>query len=463
MGGCLAILCWAAFASVPPVATASAAGDGRQLLEQIRAERAKFQLILDEMNAMQEASASEQADLDDPGSTIRLYGFFETGLQRNWAKTNGFLNGVVQSPALTYILGDLYLYLDIVPAQGWRTLVEVRLTTSNGADQLSPAGFQILSTAQRRQNQPGLGFGSHQIASSLIIERAYVEHIFRDEFGVRLGLWLTPWGIWNVDHGSPALIPLIEPYIQMAQIYPTHQLGLAVFGARHLLPWRLTYHLGISNGRVTGPAVIPESTWVSFDVTDDKMISGRITLERQRPDLLRFGVSAYWGTSAQTSKQVQVSEPIVVRRDIPLELEEWGVGADFSYNGPRLRLRAEFTYTQYRFPRGRTRATFFPTRQMPDSAQYGGYALASFPFDALGLRIEPYAYFEAVWWPAAIAPRDAAVIPSLGLNLDPTPTIRLKTQYAWYRFFQVEDGSIRFSRNSEDDVHGLSFRAVVSF
>lgn len=436
----------------------------RDVLERLEAEQARLRAAVEALQQAQDALVDpEGIELSDAalGPTLRFYGFLESGVQRTFMKEEGFLYGIQQTPGWSFMLGNLHLYLDATPSPRWRALVEMRVVTMSGGYGVGSGGVALLSSSDRIFNEPGVGVGGTQLHSSLVLERAQIEWSASDTFGLRLGLWLTPWGIWNVDHGSPTLIPLVQPYFQSFQMFPTHQLGLAAFGTVHLLPWSLRYHLGISNGRVTGPGQLPESTWPTFDFNDDKMLTGRVSIHRAGANPFSAGLDAYWGESRVVGRTVASIAPLRLEYDERLALNEWGIGADVSVDLEPFRLRAEATYTQYRFPRERPILPLNATALQPDAAQWGGYLLTSYWTYLGGLRLEPYLVLELVWWPVSLSPLELGIMPSAGINVDITAAVRLKLQYGYQIYCDVTDG--RLSRSAIDDVHHLSSRIVVSF
>ena len=54
-------------------------------------------------------------------------------------------------------------------------------------------------------------FGATYTDLAIILERAYIQWSKLDWLGVRVGQFLTPYGIWNVDHGTPTLITMFRP------------------------------------------------------------------------------------------------------------------------------------------------------------------------------------------------------------------------------------------------------------
>jgi hypothetical protein len=83
---------------------------------------------------------------------------------------------------------------------------------------------------------------------AIIMQRLYLEWTLHPLITVRAGQFLTPYGIWNVDHGSPAYIPVQRPYAVTSTYFPERQTGLEVFGR-----WNASnsstigYHMTLSN------------------------------------------------------------------------------------------------------------------------------------------------------------------------------------------------------------------------
>src|SRR5439155_19746980 len=122
-----------------------------------------------------------------------------------------------------------------------RALAEVRFTfLPNGS--INPDGSIVNTTATdvTNVNRPVQWGG-------IVIERAYLEYDLGDHLTIRAGRWLTPYGIWNIDHGSPVIIATSRPYIIGEQFFPEHQTGLDAFGSHHQDGFKLNYHLTASN------------------------------------------------------------------------------------------------------------------------------------------------------------------------------------------------------------------------
>src|SRR5690348_6033105 len=213
--------------------------------------------------ALTAASASEAAK--DP--MFRLYGFIDVGLQKLWATDDP----VTPTQKTTFVLGNVNLYFDFRPAPDWSSLVEVRLTKYPNGDYsygISDIGIDY-SRTDTTTADPGNGEGHDTLRwGSIVLERAYIQWQKSARLGVRVGQFLTPYGIWNVDHGTPTLISLFRPFFQANEMFPEHQLGVEAFGRFDDVVhdhWALDYHSYVSNGRTPGVVAL----------TDDKMIGGR--------------------------------------------------------------------------------------------------------------------------------------------------------------------------------------------
>lgn len=81
------------------------------------------------------------------------------------------------------------------------------------------------------------------------LERVYLEWSMTPWLTLRAGQFLTPYGIWNVDHGSPTIIPVTQPHVIVQALFPERQTGLELRGQLPLSAnHTIDYHLTLSNG-----------------------------------------------------------------------------------------------------------------------------------------------------------------------------------------------------------------------
>ena len=84
--------------------------------------------------------------------------------------------------------------------------------------------------------------------NALLIERAYAEWMGRQSFNIRIGKLLLPFGIWNQDHGDPALTTIRPPNLIVFNTFPRAITGVEIYGS--FFPTydnRLKYHMYIAN------------------------------------------------------------------------------------------------------------------------------------------------------------------------------------------------------------------------
>ena len=394
---------------VAPSGDAAAASDAPAAAPESTDDAQTAQLLAD-LNA-----ASAQPILDNSSQTLRFYGFMDMGVQKVWGTL--FDTGLGLSDATNFVVGNINLYMDATPWENWRGLVEVRFTNlPNGAESLDTASLQFTRHSTTVYDYSATSGGLLTVDwGSIVLERAHIDWTPIDAFNVRVGMFLTPYGIWNVDHGTPTRITLMPPNAAVYGFLPARQTGLYLFGTFHMTPWELGYHLYVSNGRTT-----------SVDFTEDKAVGGRLTLLLRRPFRLELGASLYWGTAQENTKEIGVNdegELGVVRKNV-IDQTDLGGGGDISVDIGSLRLRVEGTFVR----------TIYEPGKRPMYA--GGYRSNSTFLALFGAIV-----YQLPWW--GIEPGisgELNYIPTPGfaddwkafgpcLNFYITPTVIIRSQY----------------------------------
>jgi hypothetical protein len=360
---------------------------------------------------------TEVSDADDP--VLRLYGFADVGAQRIWV-SRADLNALApETEALTFVLGNINLYLDATPSKNWRFLAEVRFGLGPNGSVSHPAGGYgfgaALDTSVSDPSAANGGFTNLKWAG-VIPQRAHIDWTPSDLFNLRAGLFLTPYGIWNVDHGTPTRIMASEPIFLSSQLIPNQLLGVEAFGSLPALPWTLGYDVHISNGRTIG----------QVDLSDNKALGGRLWVSTRDPFPIKLGLSGYWGTSETETRTVTT-------RTISSAYTEYAVSGDVSLDIGPVRIRSELitSWTIYQDGKRGSLASL----ELADAMRLGAYALVAYQLPWYGL--EPFLMAEIlrIPIPRALPVGEGVVMPSVGLNVYFTPSTMLRTQFAVARGF----------------------------
>jgi len=327
----------------------------------------------------------------------------------------------------TFAVGNLNVYFGADLGDQWRSLVEVRfLYLPHGSvPTLTPDGPRTDTHVPDYNdlNRP-LRWGGVEI------ERAWIERTFHPMLTVRAGQWLTPYGIWNVDHGSPVIIGVARPYIIGESLFPERQTGLELYGSAYFGPTELGYHLTLSNGR--GPIDAYQ------DLDHNKAIGGRLYLKNDSNlGTITFGVSGYRGKfTDRTNEYVIGADGQFESRDpVILQFDELSLAADFKLEKAGFLFQAEGIVQDTAYDdRVRPADPGFtpgPPGWTPDNRRYGVYGLTGYRTPFFGLM----PFFGGEYYyigKHSFLPDSAAVWG--GLNARPTPRVVLKAQitHSWF-------------------------------
>ena len=456
IGALLALLAQAAAADnaqapAEPAAPASETERLKLRLDQLSArldqQAAELEAEKAQRAAEAEAAATQEAQAERP--TLRLYGFADAGLQRIMPKSTSALNLTVPSRETTFILGNVNLYFDAQPSESWSALIETRFTNA-------PNGL-INTCANVGPCKPQSTFG-YDISSpvgwapirwgSVIMERAYLQWRYADLLSIRVGRYLTPFGIWNIDHGTPTLISLMIPNFVINEMIPTQLTGIEALGATAFGDWTVGYHLHVSNGRTSGQQ----------DFTDDKMIGARLYLRRTYPLRWSLGLSGITGRNVDQTRVVLSLLPYRVGRQTTVSYRENIGGADASLDAGPFRLRAEFAIRRVDYTPGQRDNHYdVPNAFNANRLEWNTYVLGAYQLPWLGL--EPFFYGEVYRVPTFLS--EGAIMPSLGFNIHFTTYAQLKTQWQMVHFTELPH--VFRSTYSEHDIHVVATRLVLVF
>lgn len=356
-------------------------------------------------------TATELESIDEP--SLRLYGFADVGLQRIWTAPS-LLALAPESQALTFVLGNVNLYLDAAVSKNWRFLAEIRFFLGpNGASPRPGGGFGPGSAIDTTVTDPGAANGSFSYVrwAGVVPQRAHIDWTPSDAFNLRAGLFLTPYGIWNVDHGTPTRIMASEPLFLSTQLMPNQLVGVEAYGTLPVLPWTIGYHLHVSNGRTVG----------QVDLSDNKALGGRLFASTRAPYPMKFGVSSYWGTSESQNRTLSTRTTISA-------FTEYALSADASLDLGPLRVRSELVTSWTLYDEGKRPLVL--GSKAADNMRLGSYLMLAYQLPWYAL--EPLLMFEYLRlpFPRTVPVGRGLVAPSAGVNVYFTATTMLRTQFA---------------------------------
>jgi hypothetical protein len=385
-------------ATIPPPAAATPATPPRASSDDI------------DLSSLGLDPTASAAGFDDK---LNIYGFADFNYEAEHLSAK--LPGINQNTR-GFVSGAFNIYLAKNLTAKARSLGEVRFTfLPNGSQNAD--GSHVSTDAQDFAN-----FMRIVQWGGIVIERAYIEYDLTDWLTIRGGHWLTPYGIWNIDHGSPAIIATNRPYIIGEQFFPEHQTGFDAFGSKAAAGFKVDYHLTVSNGRGATEAVADQDNKLAF--------GGRVEIET--PWGLKAGGSYYRGRYTGLA---------VAAGALPETFREASYGGDAQFALGRLHLQTEVIARERHYIAGARAAT--AAGFAPDSRDFGLYALADYRFDQLW-NVAPYVYYER-YKPGENAYFDGLHGIDGGFNFRPAPTVVLKLQGSYGKF---DSGNLPLSGTS---------------
>ena len=352
---------------------------------------------------------------------LELSGFTDFSFVANVSSKSSPLRTIAyQFPSFS--IGNLNLYLGAALADNWRMLAEVRFLylpqgnadfPASTAQQVPPYDASALDYAD---DQRALHWGGIQI------QRVQIDYTPHPLLSFRFGQWLTPVGIWNVDHGSPTVIGVYRPYIIGEGLFPERQTGIQVTGEWSGENNQIGYFATVSNGRGPSDAFA--------DLDGNKGLGGRLYWTNNNYGTLTAGVSAYKGTYSSRNREYGIqtlpgqAPSIVGLNPLTLQYREQSLAADVRWQYHGLLVQGEVMQHEVVYQNG-----YRPGQNgliFGDYRERGYYALAGYRLPWLGIMpfatVEGYNFASQPFVPPANSE-------SIGLNVRPVPTVVFKLQY----------------------------------
>lgn len=357
------------------------------------------------------AWADDEGVSINTGPSLKLYGFADFNFRYAFpmSKSNAWY---ANSPRYgTATIGNLNLYLDAQLSQRIRSLVEVRFTYAPNGSITQPDGKGGTTKGSTSSSDYGAAYNSSFNWGGIDIERAWIEYRFNDKVALKLGEFLTPYGVWNEDHGSPTLIGTKPPYILGQEWFPRHQMGAYVNGTHYFGPVRVGYALTISNGRIGANSD-------TVKTNNQPGLGGRVFAEGDSLGAWRVGLSGYHGRFTQTKTSTSTTN--VTTTTTAADYREDILGGDLTWKFHDLTVIGEAMYGFLDYTSAVT---------TKDTKRYGGYALVSYE---LPYRIIPWVQFD--YSRSSTHAETALESFKLGLNkvVIPGVVVKLSWNHVWY-------------------------------
>jgi hypothetical protein len=377
---------------------------------------------------------------------LSVYGFAD------FTYTHRLNDFAFASPYPTFMVGNVNLYVGAELGGGWRSLVEARLLyLPHGGVAASDALVAEPERINTTINDPA-DYGRPLRWGGVEIERAQLDYAAHSLLTLRVGQWLTPYGIWNVDHGSPVIIGVRRPYVVGESLFPERQTGVQALGSFITGRTEIGYNLGLSNGR--GPVDSYQ------DLDENKAVTARLYVNAELPvGTLSVGTTLYRGTFTDrfTRTVFTPAGELGIEYISTARYDELGLAADLRWVWKDLTLQGELIMRETAYDDAlRPVALPLPGAPLGFSADFrsvGWYALAAYRLP--WWNIMPFIGGES-YDPGQDLTQDAGAIWG-GLNVRPTPRVVLKAQYtqSWFT-----DGT---ETVGADGIKVLDFQASWSF
>lgn len=379
-----------------------------------------------EADALVASLSDDSADMaaaDAEEFKLNIYGFMD------FTYTHRLNEFSFTSPYPTFLVGNLNLYAGAELGDGWRTLTEFRLLYAPHGTLASDQLFVAAPVRTDATVGDPADLGRPLRWGGVEIERAWLEYSAHPLLTIRGGQWLTPYGIWIVDHGSPVIIGVRRPFVVGEALIPERQTGVQIYGSQLVGRTELGYFLSLSNGR--GPVD------AYADLDHNKAFTGRVYFNSELPfGTLSLGYTLFRGnyTDRVTRLAVALTGEIGTEYVSADRYEELGMAADLRFVWEGLTLQSELITREVALD-DRFRPTTVPLPGKPpgfepDHRAVGFYAMGAYRLP--WFNIMPFFGGEN-YDPGVTSNFEAAAVWG-GINFRPTPRVVLKLQLtkSWF-------------------------------
>ncbi|MCP4602538.1 MAG: hypothetical protein GY847_18815 [Proteobacteria bacterium] len=422
--------------------------ENKERIEQLKAEQEEM--------AFEASMAGLEMELESElYPRFRVFGFFDLAFGKFFYEKNSSFNTFTGSN-WSFFQSNFNLYIQSYMTETLSVLGELRFSfLPHGADEeyeyegMPSEGLPsqgIYGNEYKRTNtrvvDPSSSFAYYP--GGITIERIHLTYAPLDWFNVIAGFYPSPYGIWNVDHGSPVVLPVKLPWFIVRQMVPRAQLGVQVCGK--LFPTdrlKFDYAITLSNGT-------PSSLTDMQDLNDNKGVGLRLKLAYLGDKItIAGGAYAYYSRTNDNKKTIHVAgmsdkatddKPLQVEISDISDTKEINIATDLLIEAFGFRLQSEYVWVYSKqlipSPISSNFSIFhgvspFQTILTPSQLGNDVYVLLAYelPLEKWleNLRIIPFFMFE-YGLPLDMYKYRGITQYILGLNLKPSPYITLKLE-----------------------------------
>ena len=450
-------------ASLPAAAPAKTADADEARLQRLEQALKRQQGEIKELKGTSDDLSDQLEELSRPQRTFSIYGFTDVNFFKIFMPEDVVGGDLIPQDPM-FVFGNLNLYFDFTPHSNWRVLTEIRLTLSPLGDTVTYENAAAGQAYERADvtTSDNLHYASNFDYGALAIERAQIEWTRFEWLSVTLGLFLSPIGIWNIDHGSPAQLRVASPnaYVDhhvFGAFFPKRQLGLMLHGNLPLGGLRLGYALTLTNGG--GPV----SNLNDFDA--DKALGGRVQLSSSGDWRWKVGISGYSGMWTDFKFAITTSPKLDYVREYTVRYRESILALDAALEVGPLIINAELLmnwrhyHDDYRPPAMAMGGA--GNGLAPDAAGLGTYILLGYRLPLSALNLLAFTQVGYVNRNDTVDADNVCEL-ALGLNWRIRSNIVLKLEWVWFHWTKTPPGQ-RSIFTGIGDMHGLQTQLAVAF
>jgi len=399
----------------------------------------------DDLSASEDEAIAQLSQLNEQERKLKFYGFTDFLLSRIFIDKDSRLYGLIAGDESSFMVWHMNLYLDRQLSDTFRALGEVRFLFSpmgNEESMETPFGGSYVRDDDKVYD---LYSGQNLQWGGIKIERVWLEYKPADYLSLKVGRFLTPFGIWNVDHGSPVIIPIRQPYLVITGNILQAQTGLYASGRWFLgHNFSLDYGLTLSNGR--GP--VP-----SMDFDDNKAFGLRLKLAYEGAFKFSLGTYLYPGAYTDRSTKIESFEPFQVSVNRTIWYDEQAMALDMVFDWEDLLIQAEYIRRLVRYHEGFREPTDpTATSFKPDNAPYAAYLLLAYRLPIDGVELRPYLMAE-LNDNESFSSEEQALMITGGINW------RINAYVVW----KLESSWVNFWKSTRDNFTMVSTQLATSF